>query len=67
LKLGKKKHGLIDAQIIQAEGSFKPGEILDLVALAGSSRKEVFSALRDVTDAAKNVPCIYRKESYETE
>ena len=57
----------MDAQIIQAEGRFRPGEIFDLVALAGSSRKEVFSVLRDVTDAAKNVPCIYRKEPYETE
>ncbi|MFQ6085580.1 MAG: molybdenum cofactor biosynthesis protein MoaE [Candidatus Bathyarchaeia archaeon] len=63
----KEKFRLHDVLIIQAEGDFRPGDVVALVALSGLGRREIFAALKEVTDAARALPTIVKRESYSKE
>ena len=60
----KDRYGLDDALIIHAQGVFKPGEPLVLVALAGRGRKELFPAMEEAIHSYKTRPPIFKKEVY---
>jgi molybdopterin synthase catalytic subunit len=60
----KEKYGLEDTLLIHAQGTFKPGEPLVLVALAGRSRKEILPAMEEAIHSYKTRPPIFKKEVY---
>lgn len=61
----KKKYGLQLAAVYHYEGSFRVGEILVMVVVAGKARPEVFSALEEVVRRFKPEANIRKKEVYE--
>jgi molybdopterin synthase catalytic subunit len=61
----KKKFGLQLAVIYLYEGSFRVGELLVMVAVAGKGRSDVFSALDEVTRRFVHESHIRKKEVYE--
>jgi molybdopterin synthase catalytic subunit len=61
----KKKFGLHLAVIYHYEGSFRPGEILVIVVVAGKARPETFSALQELVSRFKPEGHLRKKEVYE--
>jgi len=60
----KQKYKLPLAVIYHFEGSFKVGETLVLVIVAGRSRTNVFPALEEAIHRYKTEPAIWKKEVY---
>lgn len=61
----KKKFNLEFVGIWHLKGSFRVGEPLVLVIIAGRSRDEVFSALEEAVNRYKTEPALFKKEVYE--
>jgi len=58
----KKKEGVMDVQIHHLLGKFDVGEDLVYVMVAGSHRKNVFSALKEAVERYKKEAPIFKKE-----
>jgi molybdopterin synthase catalytic subunit len=58
----KKKPGVTDVQIHHLLGEFSVGEDLVYVLVAGSHRKQVFSALEEAVERYKKEAPIFKKE-----
>ncbi|MEM3401525.1 MAG: molybdenum cofactor biosynthesis protein MoaE [Nitrososphaerota archaeon] len=61
----KEKFNLEFVGIWHLKGSFKVGEPLVLVVIAGKSREEVFPALEEAVRRYKTEPALFKKEVYE--
>jgi molybdopterin synthase catalytic subunit len=61
----KKKYKLKFAVIYHFEGSFRVGETMVLVIVAGRSRTNVFPALEEAIHRYKTEPAIWKKEVYD--
>lgn len=60
----EERYKLQRALIIHSQGTFRPGESLVLVALAGRTRKEIFPAMEEAIRLYKTRPPIFKKEVY---
>ncbi|MEM2901512.1 MAG: molybdenum cofactor biosynthesis protein MoaE [Candidatus Bathyarchaeia archaeon] len=58
----KKKHGVREVYIGHVTGSLNVGDLIMAVAVAGSSRSEVFPALEDTVEMVKSEAAIWKKE-----
>ncbi len=61
----KEKFNLEFVGIWHLKGSFKVGEPLVLVVIAGKSREGVFPALDEAVNRYKTEPALFKKEVYE--
>ncbi len=61
----KTKYGLQLAVVYQYDGSFRPGDVLVMVLVAGKARPETFSALEEVVRRFKPEGKLRKKEIYE--
>ncbi len=60
----KEKYGLSLAKIYHLKGSFKVGEPLVLVIVAGRHRKQTFQALQEAIERYKTELAVWKKEFY---
>ncbi|MCP8305115.1 MAG: molybdenum cofactor biosynthesis protein MoaE [archaeon] len=60
----KEKYGLSLAKIYHFKGSFKVGEPLVLVIVAGRHRKQTFPALQEAIERYKKELAVWKKEFY---
>jgi molybdopterin synthase catalytic subunit len=58
----RKEQGVTDVQIHHLLGTFKPGEELVYVLVAGSHREQVFPTLREAVERYKKEAPIFKKE-----
>jgi molybdopterin synthase catalytic subunit len=58
----RKKEGVTDVQIHHLLGTFKPGEELVYVLVAGTHREKVFPTLREAVERYKKEAPIFKKE-----
>ncbi len=60
----REKHRTEYVGIWHLEGTFRPGEPVVLVVVAGPHRDSVFEALRESVERYKREPAIFKKEVY---
>lgn len=60
----KEKYMLNDMEIGHAVGEFNVGEPIVYVALAASSRKNIYEAMKEAIELYKSRPPIFKKEIY---
>ncbi len=61
----RKKYGLVDIEIGHGLGEYEVGEAIVYVAIAATSRKEMFPAMKEAIEMYKKIPPIFKKEIYE--